>query len=270
MSQTPDYDSQHTEELPGIRPNPSAAKTMGTLNIIFGAGLFLIGMCCGVYFVSISAFSSAFAPQQQMQMQQAMQAQRQQQLQRLKDQEKAAKTAQEKAKLQAEQKRIEAQPLPEMPDFTKMYAMDEPHVMRFWTVEILSGLILNVLMLIAGIGLVAIKNWGRALGIWVALLKVVRLAALYTFNIVVLVPIYTQRFVDVMEEMAKAMAAQGGAGAGGPPPGGQFAQVMGTMMTTSAVSMIVLGAIYPVTALIVLTRPSVKAACRMPATTMDE
>src|SRR5262249_7718006 len=118
------------------------------------------------------------------------------------------------------------------------------------------------LLLISGIGLVTVKEWGRKLGVCIAALKIARLLGLYGFSIIVIVPITTQRLIQMVEEMQQNFPPGQRANAGAPIA--DMAKVMGTMMTVSFVAMIVLGAIYPVVALVVLTRPSVKAACTMP------
>ena len=48
MSQSADEYRDLPEGFPGITRNVSACKTIGTLNIIFGAGLLLLGLCCGL------------------------------------------------------------------------------------------------------------------------------------------------------------------------------------------------------------------------------
>jgi len=261
MSQSADEYRDLPEGFPGITRNVSACKTIGTLNIIFGAGLLLLGLCCGLQLFAQMTLAPMFTAQSQQQMQAALIAERQQQVQRLRDQEKAAKSDEEKAELQTQIKNLEAMPPPKMPDFTKVYGTDDPRVVGYWITDFVSGMILNLLLLISGIGLLTVKEWGRKLGVWVAGLKIVRLLALYGFAIIVIVPLTTERIIQMMKEMQENF-----------PPGPQkaapsleeMATVMGTMMTVSFVATIVLGAIYPVVALIVLTRPSVKAACTMP------
>ena len=93
--------------------------------------------------------------------------------------------------------------------------------------------------------------------------KIVRLLAVYGFAIVTIVPITTERFIEVMKPMMEEAAVAQGGGAAGPSPA-EMAKVIGIMLTSTFVGVIILGAIYPLAAWIVLTRPGVKAACRMP------
>jgi hypothetical protein len=256
MSQVPEEYREPPDHLGGVTPNPSSAKTIGVLNVIFASILLLCGICSGMQLALQSTFVPIFGGQQQ-QIQAQVQAQRALEIQKLADKEKTAKNENEKQKFQAERKNLEAQPVPKMPDMTKMYGTDNPRVLNTWLIDTFTAVILNLLMLASGVGLLMVKEWGRVLGIWVAGLKIVRLVAIYVFMIVVIVPFVSQRFGQTVDEMNRNMPAQGGGA-----PAGQVAAFMGTFMTIGAVSMIVLGAIYPAICLIVLTRASVKAACR--------
>src|SRR5687768_10445715 len=114
---------QPSTPTPAEESNPSAAKTIGILNIVFGSILLLCVICSGLNAMMQSAMGPMFAMQQQ-QMQQAMQQERQARLEQLQALEKAAKDEDEKKKLQAQQKVIQAQPVPKMPDFSKL--TDDP------------------------------------------------------------------------------------------------------------------------------------------------
>jgi hypothetical protein len=254
----PDDYEDFPESLRGVVPNVSAAKMVGTLNIVFAAVLLLFGICCGLQFAAQTTLVAIFGEQQREQIHAEMKAQRDRVIQELKDQEKAATTQQEKTQLQAQRNRLEAQPVPKMPDFAKVYGTDDPRIAGGSLVDIGTGILLNILMLIAGIGLVAVKEWGRKMGIWIAVLKILRLLTVYPYWILIGVPIVTARIRELIEETA--------AGQGGPPQHiDQAIAVMGTVMTVGCLAMLVLGLIYPVAVLIALTRPSVKAACRLSA-----
>jgi hypothetical protein len=198
-----------------------------------------------------------FAPMmdaQREQMQAAIEAERKAELQKLKDEEELAKTAEEKAAIQAREKTLAAKPVPKMPDMSRMWGMTDPRLQGFFWIDFLTMIPLNLAMLISGVGLVTLKEWGRVIGVYVAGLKIARLIALYSVFIVAVAPVWTQQLTKTLEEMM--------------PPGGPNAQQMntlatvyGVMITVYAVSMIILGAIYPAIAFWVLTRPSAKAAC---------
>lgn len=242
------------------QPNTSAPKTIGILNIVFGCLLLLCVACSSLNLLMQSAMGPMMVAQQQ-QVQQAMQAERQRMVQELQELEKAAKDEKEKAELRGKQKVLQAQPLPKMPDMTRFTR--DTRFQTYSIVDMVSGFLLNVLMVVAGIGLVCLKEWGRVTAIWVAALKIVRLLALYSFFALAVVPDMVQLLTSMFQEMFDEMAK--GAPPGQKMPGaaevGQMGTAMGVMMTASAIGMIIFGVIYPTIVLIVLTRPRVKAAC---------
>jgi hypothetical protein len=72
----------------------------------------------------------------------------------------------------------------------------------------------------------------------------------------------------MFEEMAKA--APPGQRVPGAAEIGQMGTGLGIMYTAFAIGMIILGAIYPVIVLILLSRPHVKAACVPAAMAQDD
>jgi hypothetical protein len=244
------------EDLPVILADPGTAKTIGVLNMVFGVCLILCVGCYGASVLMQSLMAPAMAAQQE-QMQLTMKAARDQQLVQIRQQESAAKGAEEKARLQAQRKALESQVEPKMPDFTHMYGLDDPLVQGYYLTDVATAFALNVALLVSGIGLINLKEWGRLLALWVAGLKIARLVTLYGFYLVVIVPIILQRMTTGFQELGRA--AQQGAGGAGPPP--TFGATFGTVMAAAAAMMVVLGVIYPIIVLILLSRRGVKAAC---------
>jgi len=241
---------------PEQRPDTSTPWTIGLLNVIFGALLMICGICSGLNF-SVQSVMAPMMAQQQQQMQQALEADRQAQLSKLKEREKASQDEKEKAKLRAREKMLRARPVAKVPDASRIFK--NPLILPYSLADTFSGLILNVLMVTAGAGLMGLRSWGRMLAIWVAALKIIRLPILYGYFIIKIAPILEKGFAEMFDEMAKSMPPTPGG------PGPQQMQAMGAAMATGmkigAIGTIVLGAIYPVIVLIVLTRPRVKAAC---------
>jgi hypothetical protein len=234
-------------------PNYSTPKTIGMLNIIFASLLLLCGACYAVQMMFQQALSQAMMGPQQQQMQAAFAAERQAKIQQLEQQEKLAATKEQKAALESQRKALQAQPLPKVPDISKV--INEPHLKFYFAADIASMLVLNVLMLISGIGLVQFKEWSRQMGIWVCGVKIVRLLVLSGAFVVVVVPVLVQLIVEMLEEMA----------AGGPaPPKEEIAGTLGIVYSVSSVGVALLGIIYPAIALWLLTRPSARAACAIP------
>jgi hypothetical protein len=94
------------------------------------------------------------------------------------------------------------------------------------------------------------------MGFAVAGIKIVRLIVLQAFSVFVIVPTMTKQMSEAMEQMMSQMPP--GPGGAPPPMGAEFATVYGTLMTISAVCMVVFGSIYPIIVLWVLSRPEAK------------
>jgi hypothetical protein len=253
-------DNRPHPPFPEQRTRTGIPKTIGILNIVFGSLLLLCVICFALSLAMQFAMGPLFAGQQQ-QFQQVLEAERQQKLQELQNLEQAAQNEMEKAAIQAREKALKAQPIPKMPDMTKF--TQDVSLQVYGIADVATGLILNILMVVSGIGLVSFKEWGRRLGLWVAIVKIIRLVALNVFFIVVVVPNMTRAFVSMFQEMFEEMAkaAPPGQRVPGAAEMGQMGTGMGIMYTAFAVGMIILGVIYPVIVLILLSRPHVKAAC---------
>jgi hypothetical protein len=255
----PDGDGPYLP-IPEQRPKTAIPKSIGVLNIIFGSILMLCGICTGLNMAMQSAMAPMFG-QQQLQFQQLMEAERAKKLEDLKKLEDAAPNDQEKAALEGQRKALEAQPLPKMPDMAKFY--EDVSLPAYGIADAVSGLILNILMVVAGIGLLGFREWARQLGLWVAALKIVRLVALYGFFAIVVAPNISKAFSSMFQETVEGMGKGAPPGQRIPAPA-EFAQMgmaMGVMMTAFAIGMIIFGAIYPIIVLILLSRSRVKVAC---------
>ena len=124
-----------------------------------------------------------------------------------------------------------------------------------------TGLVLNLMMMAAGIGLVRRKSWGVSLGIATAWGKIVRLIALYSYFALAVVPILSQQMGQLVGEM---MAQQQQAIGRPMPPGMDTAMLVKIYFITytiTAVAMILLGSIYPAISLWLLYKPAARAAC---------
>ncbi len=267
--QPPDpHDHDSYPSISERRPKTSIPKTIGALNIVFGSLLMLCAICSGLGLAMQSAMGPMMAAQQQ-QFQQMQEADRAQRLQELQNLEQAAQDEKEKAAIEAQQKALKAQPMPKMPDMAKfMQAAGFP---GYIIADVVTGLLLNILLIVSGIGLLSFKEWGRRLGLWVAAAKIIRLVALYGYFILVVVPNLSQAFMSMFKEMFDEMAKA--APPGQRVPGAAEMEQMGTAMgifyTAFAVGMVILGVIYPIIVLSLLSRPRVKAACAPAALAQD-
>jgi hypothetical protein len=169
-------------------------------------------------------------------------------------QEEAAATDDEKQRelIESQLKDLATSPIPAMPDISKMVPSD-PRLTIWGISDGLSGLLVNLLLVISGIGLVMRREWGRKWGLGVAAIKIVRVVTSYSFWIFMCVPIISKQIGGAMNEfMAQA-------GRGKQPPI-SFEVLYGAIYTGYGVLMIVAGVIYPIVCLWLLSRPRVKAA----------
>lgn len=244
-----------------IVPNPRIPRTIGVLNIVFGAVILLFGVCTGAYIAVMPMFGKAMEDAQK-QLTIKAEAQKQADLDALAAREEAAETDEEKDAIKQERARIEARPAFNMNagmDFRKMGLTDRRFVRYMWT-DLTTMLVLNVLMIASGIGLVRYRSWGRSLGVWVAGLKIVRLCILQIVWIAVVVPVLAHGMgTAIGEMMAQQQAAMG---AKAPVPAAQqMTKAYGVMYTIMGVATILLGSIYPAICLWLLNKRGVKAAC---------
>lgn len=242
-----------------VEPNSSLPKTLGVLNIVFACVLMLCGLCAGAN-VGMQAVMGPMMAAQREQLTQTLQAEHQAKLKKLQDDIDATDDEEEKSALQAKLKKEQAMPVPTIPDTTKMVA--SPVMKTYMLADAVTGVLLNLLMLASGIGLLALKEWGRSLALWVAGLKIIRLVALYGYCALVVAPEWAQQVRRVFDEINKSVP-QGGKTIS-PQEMNQMTTVMGAMMTGTCIAMIVLGAIYPLVLLVALTRRRVKAAFAAP------
>jgi hypothetical protein len=135
-----------------------------------------------------------------------------------------------------------------------LFGMEDPKVFRFTLVDVVTGGVLNFMMLASGIGLINIKRWGARLWTWTAWIKLVRLVLLWGFYIIAVTP----SFSESMARSAVAMIPK--MGARGAPTVGELTRVYAIMNLIVAIFMMVFGAIYPILSLWMLGRPGVRVA----------
>jgi hypothetical protein len=254
---------------PVMRRPTSTPKIFGILNIVFGAFLILAGLC-GTFGLFVQRAMAPLITAQQNQMRQSFQAnqqaERDAELRKLELAEEAAQSEEAKQTIKVQRQALEATPMPVMPvipDMSKMYAINDARVITFAVTDMLSAMVLNILMIVSGAGLLRMREWGRKTAIGMAIAKLVRLIVMQACNVFLVLPIVTKQMTEGMQEMMSQMPAGPG---GAPPPqfGTQFAMVMGTMMSASAVCVAIVGAVYPILLLWFLTAEDAKAACQAP------
>ncbi len=240
-----------------VEPNRSLPRTVGMLNVIFGAVLLLSGLCCGMGILSIAmAGGMANQPQFQAQMDQAWKQQQEQNLARLQERLDATADPAEKERIQQQMQLVRQTPAPKI-DVAAMYGVKDPGVVMFWSIDMLSGIVVNLLLIVAGIGLLALSEWGRKMSIAIAVIKLVRLASLYGYALLAVVPVMARDTAQAFHDMTKSVPQNGGNQL---PPVAEMVQTIGAVWLVSLIIFALLGAIYPALMIMLLTRPSAKAA----------
>jgi hypothetical protein len=157
-------------------------------------------------------------------------------------------------------------------DFDRLNA-DLPWVTRYLWLNLLSGPVVNMLLLASGVALLTAKGWSRTVAIRVAALKIARLAALAVFLCLIVIP----RGNDALGLLVRtefgqafvrhAMDQQDPAANSVPLPvvrfrPDEFVRIVRAMGYTYAIVGFALSAIYPASTILVLTRPAAVAVGR--------
>lgn len=242
-------------------PSYRIPRLLGIFHVVFASELLICGLGLGVYAASLPIFGRLIA-QAQKQVERQAETARQADLDALTEKEAQAKTSAEKSEIAAQRVAINARPramIQGAMDLNKM-GLSDPNFIRWSWAEVLTGLILNVLMLASGLGLLFWKPWARTLGVWAAALKVGRLTLLYSYCIVAIVPPMSERFGHMVGEMM--VQQQQAIGRTAPPVStDMLVKVYTVMYSVMAAGTLVVGVIYPLISLWFLTRPGVKVAC---------
>ena len=256
-----------------VVPQPRIPKVIGILNIVFAAALLICGACSGIYAAMMPSMAKMMTQvqaqadtQRKAQIQQSLEsvAKEEKELEALPADQKNAQTEAKKGELTERRRELEESlkrpsPMP-MFDMSKM-GLDDPKLIGWWATDVVTALILNVLMLVSGIALVRFKPSGLSLGKWVAGLKIARLVVLYSVFIVVIVPPLSRNYARAVVDMFQQQ--QAAVGKPLPPALGidQMTRLYTIMYSITGVAMMVLGGIYPIVTLWLLSRPGARAAC---------
>lgn len=252
-----------------IRPNVKDCKSIGFWSVVF-SGMLLFCGACNLITIAVLPVILTMVQETVGQAVQAEEKARAEQVAAL--EADAAKSASE-----AEKQAIEAQVTvlkskPRMPQtmFNSFVPslMKDRTLMTYQFADYLTGLVLNIVMLISGIGLLGLKEWARKLALWLAGVKILRHFVLAAVSILVVIPATHERTKKMMEQVDAEMkaSAPGGGNVGVNAPQGmiQVIAMMDAMKSLAAIGPIVyalFAIIWPVVVLIMLNRPSVRAAC---------
>jgi hypothetical protein len=242
-----------------VVPNVRIPKVLGILNIVFASGILLCGLCSGFYIMMLPGLMKATVTMQKTVIQHFEDEQKAD-LKKLEEAEKAATTAEEKAAIEEQRVEVRSRPKPNFGfNDPSVLGFDNPKLKMYIWVELLTSLVLNVMMLVAGIALVNRKPSGITLGLWTAGLKILRLILIYSLFAIVVVPPLALGLGKVAIQASQAQMT------GRPMPPNMdlafFVRTYTIMYTVVAVAMIVFGSIYPIVSLWLLSRPGARAAC---------
>jgi hypothetical protein len=244
-----------------VAPNFRVPRLVGILNVMFSTQILVCGLFLGAYTLTIPVMARFFS-QLQVQVERQAETARKTQLKALAEDEAKAKTDQEKIEVAARRIELENRPkgmLPPTVDFTQI-GLGAPEFIAFCWTELLTGYALNIALLVSGIGLMSWKPWARSLGVWTAALKIVRLALIYGYFILAVVPPLGQKMAKVAVDML-TMQGTPFPSRGGTPPVDMLVRIYTVMYSVMGLGFMVFGVIYPAILIWVLTRPGVKAAC---------
>ena len=240
-------------------PKPAIPKTLGILNVIFAVLLILFGVCVGgiaLFAPAIQQFGQRTMNQQKTQ----AEAQKASDLKVLDDRAKVATTDEEKATIAKERDAVVSRLLPVVPDMQMgTDVLKDPRVMGFTVTQVVTGLILHITLLIAGIGLIRLTPWGRSLTLWWAGLQIVQLLILGVVSFMVILPISKPRTEDGLAKLKEVLAKPNA-----PPDTAmkiQFTEILVKFAPAIAVSQNLAGMTYPIICLILLSTAGAKAAC---------
>jgi hypothetical protein len=241
-----------------VVPSPQIPRTFGILNIVFGAIMLLVGLGYAFWFFYAPTFTKQM--QATVEQQQAKRkAERAAELAKFKREEAAAKTEEEKKAAKESREAYEAVVEPDfgdINDLTGMNVFTDRRLAAFYWTEVSSGILLNVLMVVSGIGLVMLAEWARKLALGVCCLKIVRWIFVAIATLVLVIPVTTER----MQVVFNKMQAQTKAG-GGVPMGGDMAKISAIAGGVTSVVTALLASIYPAIALGFLSLARSRAAC---------
>ena len=254
-----------------VSPQPGLLRTIGILNFIFGGLLFACGLnCLGWFGPMLATLQLIRLDPEEAQIH--FDNFKRTMIVTLRDREASATDAE---RTRIKKSRVELEALhPRIGDQLDLKKINRGLRWLTWYLwaDVVTGPILNLLMLASGIGLMQLKCWARTMGLWVAAAKLVRLAALTIFLVAMVIPRMSKVADELMASdfgrvLITSALAQQGARQGGDVPVAQIdpkdlVPIMTGMSDIAAVLMLGFGAIYPALTLVVLSRPAARAACR--------
>lgn len=203
-----------------LRPE-SPLRTLGTLNIVFGSLTLMWSLCSDGALVAMPPIMKMMS-RQVASVQATLDAQNEGRVDQLRQQMAEVKT---EAERDAIRKQIARQRAGRMVVATTVQAqildtmdVQDPRFFAHYGATILSALVLDTALIVAGTGLMRLRRWGRTLSLWVAGLTIVRLLAVAASTALVARPVWERinesmfastAMVGLDEASIREMAAMG-------------------------------------------------------------
>jgi hypothetical protein len=249
-------------------------RAFGVMNIVFGL-ILLTCLPCLVGYVALIANVGKIVETSNARVEVAFQKGRTAQLKSIEARQKKAETPEEKQSLIRERQRVLATsaPVPPAPDMGPYFgAFKDWRVIACYAGDVATSMVFNLAMIISGVGLVRLREWGRKSALWIAGIKVVRLVLVCAAYYFIAGPISSASFekaylenIRYLENASGKPEVEGTSIHGSPEAAAaRSAQSMRAMNTVSVGALLILGAIYPILSLWLLQTPDAIAACRRP------
>ena len=253
-----------------VVPNPQIPRSFGLMNIIFGSLMLLVGTLYAALYVASPMLNRKM--QVTIKKQQAdHKAARDLKVAELKQKEDAAETEEDEETLRDErevlEKEVEAD-LAGMDDLLGWNMFSDIRLAIYYYVEVGTGMLLNLLMIISGAGLMALAEWARRLALGVAWLKILRWVAMIALTMVLILPITAEKMQKMFAQIESQAKVQPGgrAVAASVSQMGLYSAIAGGVMVVFTG---VVGSVYPALSLWFLPRPPSRAACWKDETSTD-
>jgi head-tail adaptor len=231
------------------------------MNIVFGGILLLMGAGYLAFYIISPTFAKQISAG--IEKQQADQkAARETKLAELKRQEAEAKTKEEQENFKSEREELESTVEPDMSGLSEITGFNIYSDIRltiYYFSEVTAGILLNLLMIISGVGLLGLAEWSRRLAVAVAWGKILRWVAMMVITMVLVLPITTQKMQKFFDNIQRQTTAKGGRVTAGP-----MINMSQVTLISGAVTIVfeaIVFSIYPGITIWFLTRPRTRAAC---------
>lgn len=236
-------------------PATGVVRTFGYLNVIFGGLLFFCGPCPGIFLIFGLPYLQTF----QSSVGERIEKQKESELRALDEQEKRAETEDEKLRIRAERRRVASQPVPVMTTLdVNQFGLGDRRVRSHYLLEAATCLVVNLLLIFAGVGLLRRQAWGRPMSMAAGIIKIARLFALLLSYVLIVQPAMRPGLTEMLRPPP--------ADANATTPEAREAELIGevdavqTLNRVLYIAIFLGGAIYPALLIAFLSRRSARAA----------